>query len=139
LSLRLRDFDFESKQPLKFWIVDSEKSNRPTNQAVNPAEARFAGEEEGAYKIQVFKVDQLVGTYWMAKDRLHVMTRYESADGSQKYELKSLDRVNYWTIKKEQPAASKVRRPLAAVALQCHCVSELSIVAIESHRHERQD
>src|SRR5438034_9016415 len=55
LSLRLRDFDFESKQPLKFWTVDSAKSNRPTNQAVNPAEARFVGEEDGAYKIQVFK------------------------------------------------------------------------------------
>ena len=87
---------------LKFWIVDSEKTNRPTNQAVNPAEARFAGMEEEAYKIQVVKSDLLVGTYWMAKDRLHVMMRYESADGSQKYELKSIDRVNYWTIRNEK-------------------------------------
>jgi hypothetical protein len=36
----------------------------------------------------------------MAKDpkRLHVMTKYRGADG-QAYDLKSVERVNYWTIK----------------------------------------
>jgi hypothetical protein len=101
LPLKLRDFDFAGKQTMKFWMLESQKTNRQSDPSVNPAEARFAAEEPDAFQIVVFKDTQLLGTYWMAKDRLHLMTRYESSDRSQKYDLKSVTRVNYWTIRGE--------------------------------------
>ncbi len=100
LPLRLREFDLVAGQPLKFWIIDSQKSNRQTSPDIIPAEARDIGEENGTRKIEVYKADQLLGTYWMASDRQHVMTKYAGADG-QSYELKSVQRVNYWKIKGE--------------------------------------
>jgi hypothetical protein len=101
LPLWLRDFDFVGRETKQFWIIESQKSNRQTQPAVNPAEARFAAEEPDAFQLVVVKNGQPIGTWWMAKDRLHVMLKYESGDRSQKYELKSLERVNYWTIKGE--------------------------------------
>src|SRR6185436_45137 len=101
LPLWLRDFDFTGRETKKFWIIESQKSNHQVTPAVNAAEARFAAEEPDAFQVVVFKDSRLLGTYWMAKDRLHVMTKYESGDGSHKYELKSVERLNYWTIKGE--------------------------------------
>ncbi len=101
LPLALRDFDFAAKKEVSFSTYRSQKSNQQTIGPVMSAEVHFAGEEPDGYKLEVSIDGKLAGTYWFAKDRLHVMTRYESADASQKYELKSLNRVNYWTIKSE--------------------------------------
>ena len=81
-------------------MLPDQKSNRPTPH--EPAEARVshAGEEGDSHKLQLHVQGKLVGTFWMARDsaRLHVMTKYRGADGQQ-YDLKSVERVNYWTVK----------------------------------------
>ena len=63
------------------------------------AEVRYGGEEADAHKLELHVGGKIAGTYWMAKDprRLHVMTKYRGADG-QAYDLKSVERVNYWTV-----------------------------------------
>jgi len=101
LPLALRDFDFAAAKDLTFSTYPTQKSNKQTMGQVLPAIAHLAGEEDGSFKIDLSVDGKPSGTYWFAKDRLHVMTRYESADKSQRYELKSVDRVNYWTIKGE--------------------------------------
>jgi len=111
LPLWLRDYDFNSRQPARFWMLPSQKSNRATGFLPVAAEARFAGEDGDAYKLEVVtfaptrmagspwdQPSRPVGTFWMDKQRLHVMTKYHGADG-QTYELKSVERVDYWTIK----------------------------------------
>lgn len=104
LPLFLRDYDFANRQPMKIALLPDQTSNRPTASEWVNAGIRYAGEEDGAYKLEVFTdtggAPTLIGTYWMAKDRLHVMIRYLSADGQQSYELTDLSRVNYWTIQK---------------------------------------
>jgi len=102
LPLALRDFDFAAKKDVSFSTYRSQKSNQQTVGKITPAIAHFAGEDADGFKLEVSIDGQLAGTYWMAKDRLHIMSRYQSADGSQKYDLKSLDRVNYWTIKNDK-------------------------------------
>jgi hypothetical protein len=101
LPLALRDFDFAAKKDVSFATYRSQKSNQQTVGAVMSAVAHFAGEDANGYKLQVSVDGQLFATYWFANDRLHVMTRFEASDRSQTYELKSVDRVNYWTIKGE--------------------------------------
>ena len=98
LPLALRDFDFAGKATWSVALLPSQKSNRPTPHEPLSAEVRYAGEEGDAHKLEVHAEGKLLGTYWMAKDRLHVMTRYMGVDG-QTYELKSVERVNYWTIR----------------------------------------
>jgi hypothetical protein len=102
LPLYLRNFEFKPGNQFQFDLLPSQKSNRPTEYKVQDGALRFAGEDGDAWKIELLISGKLAGTYWMAKNRLHVMTRYESADGTQKYELKSVDRVNYWTIRSEK-------------------------------------
>lgn len=100
LALWLRDFDFAARRTVQFRLLPTQKSNRATPHAAVPAEARYAGEDGDAHKVEVIASGQLLGTYWMAKDRLHVMTRYRGADG-QTYELQKQERVDYWTIRGE--------------------------------------
>lgn len=113
LPLWLRDYDFRSRPELRFTLLPSQRNNVATPYAPVPARVRYAGEEDGSHKLEVYVepsasiakdpsrgVDgmALAGTYWMASDRLHVMTRFLGADG-QRYELKGVDRVDYWTRK----------------------------------------
>ncbi|MCS7033357.1 MAG: hypothetical protein NZ561_05095, partial [Phycisphaerae bacterium] len=109
LPLWLRDLDFQSRSPVRFWLIPSQKSNRPTPYLPIPAEARITGVDGDSYKVEVLIGEvpdspgesvppmRLLGTFWMARDRLHVMTRAVMADG-RTYQLTSLARVNYWTI-----------------------------------------
>jgi hypothetical protein len=111
LALWLRGFDFQSRQPARFWLLPTQKSNRATPHLPVAAEVKHAGEENGAHRLEVMTFaptrmagsawDQPArphGTFWMAADRLHLMTRAELADG-QRYELKKVERVDYWTIR----------------------------------------
>ena len=100
LPLWLRDYDFAGKPVLKFFTVASQKSNRQIDPSIVAAEVRFAGEDGNGFRLDVSVSGKAIGSYWMAKDRLHVMIRAALADG-QKYELKSVERVNYWTIRGE--------------------------------------
>ena len=96
LPLYLRDFDFAGKASQEVALLPDQTSNDKVSFKPIDAEIRFAGEEDGSYKLEVIADGKLIGAYWMAKDRLHVMTRYQGADG-QTYELAEVSRVNYWT------------------------------------------
>jgi hypothetical protein len=110
LPLWLRDYDFNSRQPARFWLLPSQKSNRPTPHQPAAAEVRYEGQDKLSHKLRVVifaaakgsedpwtRPSQRLGYFWMDKDRQRVMTKYEGADG-QKYELQKVERVNYWTI-----------------------------------------
>ena len=100
LPLYLRDFDFAVKGETAVMLLPSQKSNRATPAEGMAAALRNAGEENGAYKVELVVEKAVRATYWMAKDRLHVMVKYAGPEG-QMYELKEVGRVNYWTIKGE--------------------------------------
>jgi hypothetical protein len=100
LPLWLRNFDFARRTPVKFLMLPDQKSNRPTPHEPVEAEIRPAGDEGGSHKLELHAAGKLIGTFWMATDRLHVMTKYQGADG-QTYELRKVERVDYWTIKGE--------------------------------------
>jgi hypothetical protein len=100
LPLYLRDYDFANRPIVKLALLPSQKSNRPTASQPVAAEVRGRGEEDGAYRVDLHVDGKVAGTYWMAKDRLHVMVKYRGADG-QAYDLREVSRVNYWTIKGE--------------------------------------
>lgn len=101
LPLWLRNYDFAKREAVRISLLPTQKSNRPTDHEPLEVEVRFVEEQADAYVLSVQDVrsDRSVqrGTFWMAKDRLHVMLRHEGVDG-QRYELKQLSRVNYWTI-----------------------------------------
>jgi len=102
LPLWLRDFDFAKRESAKFAMLPDQKSNRATPFEPLKAEVSYAGEEADAHKLELRVAGKLAGTFWMSKDppRRHVMTRYRGADGQQ-YDLKSVERVNYWTLKED--------------------------------------
>jgi hypothetical protein len=101
LPLVLRDYDFQRQGSQLIALLPDQTNNRHTPHEPVEGEVRYAGEEGDNYKLEVHADGKLLGTYWMAKDRLHVMTKYRSADGQQTYELKGLSRTNYWTLPKE--------------------------------------
>ena len=96
LSLFLRGYDFQSRQPLELNVLPDQKANGLTPHEPFGATVEFAGETEEGYKLDVKREGELLGTFTFAKDRRHVMLRYEGANGDS-YRLKSLDRVDYWT------------------------------------------
>lgn len=98
LPLYLRNFDFAGKGEQSLQLLPSQKSNKHVSHAPLAATVRYAGEEAGAHKLEVVVDGAVRGTYWLATDRLHVMTRYLGADGTE-WTLKRLDRVDYWTRK----------------------------------------
>jgi hypothetical protein len=100
LPLYLRDFNFASKGEVAVALLPSQKSNRATPAEPIATVIKYAGEENGAYKIELVVEKAVRATYWMAGDRLHVMLKYAGPEG-QTYELKEVSRVNYWTIKGE--------------------------------------
>ena len=100
LPLWLRNFDFSRSGPVRFLLLPDQKSNRATPYEPVEAEIRPAGEEGGSYKLELHAGGKPVGTFWMAKDRAQVMTRYRGADG-QGYDLQKVERVDYWTIRGE--------------------------------------
>jgi hypothetical protein len=100
LPLYLRDYDFTNRPRIMVALLPSQKSNRPTDSQPVGAEIRGAPDENNLHRIDLLAANKLIGTYWFAKDRLHVMVKYQGADG-QTYDLKELSRVNYWTIKGE--------------------------------------
>lgn len=96
LPLFTRNFPFDNPQDQAIVLLPTQKSNRHVpHQPVN-ATLRYAGEDGDAHKVELVVDNAVRGTYWLAKDRQHLMTRYEGADGT-KLTLKSLDRVDYWT------------------------------------------
>jgi hypothetical protein len=109
LPVWLRSYDFAGKPTVSFLMLPDQKNNRATPADPVKAEVRYLGEDEAGHKLQVSANtmgDGLVkmaptATIWFAKDRQHVMTKFQSADGNQTYELKGQERVNYWTIKGE--------------------------------------
>ncbi len=101
LPVWLRGYDFANKPTVDLSILPDQKNNRATPADPAAAQVKYAGAEDGSHKLELSIDGKLSGTYWFATDRQNVMTRYESADGQQTYKLKSLDRVNYWTIKGE--------------------------------------
>jgi hypothetical protein len=96
LPLYLRDFDFAGQGVQEVALLPDQTNNNNVKFEPVEAQIRFAGEDGDSYKLQVLANGKTLGTYWMAKDRLHVMTRYQGADG-QTYELANVSRVNYWT------------------------------------------
>jgi hypothetical protein len=100
LPLWLRGYDFSKREAVSFAMLPDQKSNRATPHQPAEATIQFAGETESGYQLELLVEGKLYGRYEMAKDRLHVMLRYEGADGL-RYELSSLERTNYWTIKGE--------------------------------------
>lgn len=96
LPLYLRDFDFIGKATRRVALLPDQTDNANVKFQPVDAEIRFAGENDDGYKLQVITGDKILGTYWMARDRLHVMTRYQGADG-QTWELAEVSRVNYWS------------------------------------------
>jgi hypothetical protein len=98
LPVYLRDFDFAGKGETSVALLPSQKSNRATPGEPVAATLKYAGEENGAHKIELVVEKAVRATYWMASDRLHVMVKYAGPEG-QTYELSGVSRVNYWTIK----------------------------------------
>jgi hypothetical protein len=97
LPLFLRDMDFRTGASRAIALLPGQRSNRPTGSEAVYAEIRFAGDEGGSHKVELHVEGKLFGTFWMARDRMHVMTRYAGEDG-QRHELREQSRVNYWTI-----------------------------------------
>lgn len=96
LPLFVRSFPFDNPQDQSIALLPTQKSNKHVPYEPINATLRYAGEEDDAHKVELVVDGNVRGTYWLAKDRQHVMTRYEGADGT-KLILKSLDRVDYWT------------------------------------------
>ena len=88
---------------MKIQLLPSQKSNRPTRHKPIASEVRDRGEAGDAHKLELIVDGKVAGTYWMAKDasRGHIMLKYRDGDG-QEYDLKSFERVNYWTIKEKE-------------------------------------
>jgi hypothetical protein len=99
LPLWLRSYPFGAAG-VKIQLLPSQKSNRPTDHKPLLCGVSYRGEEGEAYKLELVVDSKTAGTYWMAKDpsRRHIMVKYRGADGQQ-YDLKSLERVNYWTVR----------------------------------------
>jgi hypothetical protein len=100
LPLRLRGYDFATKPDLNLELLPSQKNNRSTPRDPFAATVKYAGEENGAHKLELHVRGEPNprATYWMAKDRLHVMLKFTGPQG-QTYDLKDLARVDYWTRK----------------------------------------
>ena len=99
LPLTLRGYPFGAPG-IKMHLLPSQKSNHPTAHKPVIGGVSYRGEDGDAYKLELSGDGLAGGTYWMAKDpaRRHIMLKYRGADG-QTYDLKSVERVNYWTIK----------------------------------------
>jgi hypothetical protein len=99
LPLWLRNYPWGAPS-VKVQLIRSQKSNRPTDHKPVAGGVSYVGEEGDAYKLELKLDGQTAGTYWMAKDpaRGHIMLKYRGADGQQ-YDLKSVERMNYWTVK----------------------------------------
>jgi hypothetical protein len=105
LPLFLRGYNFARRGTRLIGLLPSQKSNRPTDSTPLNALIRFVGEEGETYKLELVHESgqpggTVLGTYWISKDpsKRHVMMKYRGADGQQ-YDLKSVERVNYWSIK----------------------------------------
>jgi hypothetical protein len=100
LPLCLRDYNFKDRPRIKIAMLPSQKSNRPTPSQPILCEIRSAGDEDNLHRIDIVgNDDKTIGSYWLAKDRLHVMVKCRGVADDQQYDLKELTRVNYWTIK----------------------------------------
>ncbi len=102
LPLVLRGYDFESKSDLRLRVLPDQKSNNFVDAEPFDARVSFAGETKEGYELDLYGTPSAaarpakIGTFTFAKDRRHVMLAYEGANGD-RYTLKSLDRINYWT------------------------------------------
>ena len=105
LSLFLRGYDFDAREPLDLWVLPDQKMNRPSEYKPVHATVRFIEETSDGYQLSVdtspsepgsMSTQVNLGTFVFAKDRQHVMLSATFGNGDS-YELKSLDRVDYWT------------------------------------------
>ena len=99
LPLYLRGYDFNGRADEAITLLPDQKSNRTTPHEPVEATITYAEETDDGHVLTVTTGGEELGTFTMAKDRLHVMLAYEG-DG-QTYELKGVERVNYWTIEGE--------------------------------------
>jgi hypothetical protein len=96
----LRFYDFAARPEIRLSLLPSQKSNRATDWKPAAAVVRHVATEPQGHRLELVLGGNVRGTYWMAPDRGHVMTRYAGADGT-RYELKNVERVDYWTIRGE--------------------------------------
>ena len=96
LSLYLRGYDFDGRGDLTFRLLPDQKSNKLVDHDPVDATVTFAGETGDGYQLALTAGGEEVGTFEFAKDRQHVMLSYEGVNGDS-YQLKDLDRVDYWT------------------------------------------
>ena len=101
LPVFLRGYDLSSRVTLSLALLPDQKSNRDTSPDPVSAEVKYLSDDAQSYTLQLVIEGNLRGTFVFAKDRQNVMLSYEAADGSQTYKLKSVERVDYWTIKGE--------------------------------------
>jgi hypothetical protein len=99
LPVALRGFNFEADQPLEFRLILDQRSNRPTQPQPVDAVLTPAGETDDGYLLDLADADgKVIGRFEFAKDVGQIMLRYEGRDG-QTYDLRDVERVDYWTIK----------------------------------------
>ena len=107
LPLLLRGYDFEAREELRICLLPDQKSNKLVDHQPISAAVTFAGETDNGYRLTIATAfdgslaaqDFIIGTFTFAKDRRHVMLSYEGTNGD-RYTLKSLERVDYWTLPK---------------------------------------
>lgn len=100
LPLVLRGYDFVGREDLSFRMLPDQKSNKFVEHAPVDATVSFAGETEEGYRLKLTAAGEEIGTFEFARDRMHVMLSYKGVNGDS-YELKELDRINYWTRDEE--------------------------------------
>ena len=100
LALYLRGYDYAAKPVLELSLIPPQKSNQIEPFRPVPATVKFTAEDADTYSVEVSTNGSALGTYTFAKDRRHVLLRYDGTNGDH-LALKSLDRVDYWTRREE--------------------------------------
>jgi hypothetical protein len=101
LPIFLRGYNWNTRPTLNISLLPDQKSNRETSPDAVAAEIRYIKEDDDSYTLALMIDTKLHSTYVFAKDRLNIMLSYAAADASQTYQLKSVERVDYWSIKDE--------------------------------------
>ena len=85
-----------ARQPLELALLPDQKANGLTPHEPFEAVVTFDGETDEGYTLTLAGEQGEIGVFTFAKDRNHVMLRYEGANGDS-YTLTGLDRIDYWT------------------------------------------
>ena len=110
LPLWLRGYEFEKGAPMRLMMIPDQKHNGISAPEPYPVMVSLRDKTEEGYVVELGEdprgpngeegEPRRIGMFTFARDRNHVMLTYEGADG-QKYRLKELERVNYWTRDEE--------------------------------------